>query len=306
MKELTLVVMAAGLGSRFGGMKQVEPLGPNGEILIDYSVYDAAKAGFNKVVFIIKEEMRGFFEEAVAKRAQKLMKVGYVYQGQKSYLPEWFEYPESRAAKPWGTAHAIYCCKDELKGAFAVINADDFYGRESFGLIADYLTHTQDKSTDDKAHFCMAGYVIKNTLSENGLVTRGICTETEDGYLKNINERTNVGRYGDRVMYENEQILYEVNENSIVSLNMWGFTPKIFDIIGDLRDEFFKGLVNKDKEEFLLPVTVDKAIKSGKADVKVLKTNSKWYGVTYREDKGKIMSVLKELYESGQYPKLTE
>ena len=176
MKDLTLVVMAAGLGSRFGSLKQVEPLGPNGEILIDYSIYDAAKAGFTKVVFIIKEEMKQVFEETIGSRASKLMKVDYAIQGQNKYLPEGFEFPEERGVKPWGTAHAVYCCKDIVDSAFAVINADDFYGRESFELVADYMKKQEDSSSN----FCMAGYVIKNTLSDNGLVTRGVCEETDD------------------------------------------------------------------------------------------------------------------------------
>ena len=279
----TLIVMAAGMGSRFGGLKQMEPIGPNGEVLLDFSAYDAKKSGFNKVVFVIKEEIEKDFKELVGKKIEKLIDVEYVMQDVSNL-------PEGRK-KPWGTTHAILCCKDVVKEPFAVINADDYYGANAFTEIHEHLEKA--KGFD----FCMVAYDLDKTLSENGTVARGCC-EIENGNLKDIVERTKIdpqGRYTD-----DGETWTQLPLDQKVSMNLWGFTPDIFAEMQKEYDDFMK-TANLLKDECLIPTLVDKLIKSGKATVKVYSNKDKWYGITYREDKEAVQKAMKELCDKGLY-----
>lgn len=300
MRKPSLVIMAAGMGSRYGGLKQIDPVGPFGEKIIDYSIYDAIKAGFEKVVFIIKEENLQDFKEAVGNNIEKQIKTEYVFQKLEN-VPAGFTVPADRK-KPWGTGHAILSCKSVVKEPFAVINADDYYGETAFKLIYDFLT--SQKSHDSKQHYCMAGFILKNTLTENGHVARGICSIDEDGYLEDIVERTHIERVdGVAKFTENGEDFYEVDEDSYVSMNCWGFTQGMIDELDSRFADFLKE--NKDnilKAEYFLPSVVDTLIKEDKADVKVLKTSDKWYGVTYKQDKEKVMAAIRGLIEQGKYP----
>lgn len=279
----TLIVMAAGMGSRFGGLKQMEPIGPKGEVLLDFSVYDAKKAGFNKVVFVIKEEIEKDFKEIVGKKIEKVIDVEYVMQDVSNL-------PEGRK-KPWGTTHAILCCKDAVKEPFAVINADDYYGANAFTEIHEHLEKA--KGFD----FCMVAYDLEKTLSENGTVARGCC-EIENGYLKNIVERTKIdpeGRYTD-----DGENWTQLPLDQKVSMNLWGFTTDIFAEMQKEYDDFMQN-ANLQKDECLIPTLVDKLIKSGKATVKAYSNKDKWYGITYREDKEAVQKAIKELCDKGLY-----
>ncbi|MBR4720892.1 MAG: NTP transferase domain-containing protein [Clostridia bacterium] len=279
----TLIVMAAGMGSRFGGLKQMEPIGPNGEVLLDFSVYDAKKAGFNKVVFVIKEEIEKDFKEIVGKKVEKVIDVEYVMQDVSNL-------PEGRK-KPWGTTHAILCCKDVVKEPFAVINADDYYGANAFTEIHEHL----EKATG--FDFCMVTYDLDKTLSENGTVARGCC-EIENGYLKDIVERTKIdpkGRYTD-----DGETWTQLPLDQKVSMNLWGFTTDIFAEMQKEYDEFMK-TANLLKDECLIPTLVDKLIKSGKATVKAYSNKDKWYGITYKEDKEEVQKAIKALCDKGIY-----
>ena len=299
---LTLVIMAAGMGSRYGGLKQIDPVGPNGEIIMDYSIYDAKKAGFDKVVFIIKEENYDLFKEVIGNRVARFMQVEYVFQ-KLDNLPEGYSLPEGRQ-KPWGTAHAILCCLGTVKESFAVINADDFYGRESFQKLADALN--RPAPAGGKAyHFCMAGFILKNTLTENGHVARGVCQVDGNGILVDIHERTKIQRNNGRVQYTEDDGLTwtDLDENSIVSMNCWGFTP---DFLQEIAARFPKFLdeskSNPLKAEFFLPFVVQDLIKEGKAQVEVLKTQDKWFGVTYKEDKKQVVAAIADKIAKGEYP----
>ncbi|MBQ3023471.1 MAG: nucleotidyltransferase [Clostridia bacterium] len=277
-KDATLVVMAAGMGSRFGGLKQLEPIGPNGEVILDFSVYDAVKAGFNKVVFIIRKDIEKDFRELVGKRVENKVNVEYVFQSIDK-LPEGFSVPEGRT-KPWGTGHAVYCCKDVVKEPFALINADDYYGQSAFKAIYDELT-----SSDST---CMVGYKLGNTLTENGTVARGVC-DVENGILKSITEHT--------ALDKNSGIALD----TIVSMNMWGLRPEIFDRVESDFVKFLNSLQDPLKSEYYIPFVIDRAIKEDGEKVKVLKTEEKWYGVTYREDKEAVVGAIKRLFAEGIY-----
>lgn len=277
-KDATLVVMAAGMGSRFGGLKQLEPIGPGGEVILDLSVFDAIKAGFNKVVFIIRRDIEKDFREIVGNRIEKRIKTEYVFQDMEN-LPEGFTAPEGRT-KPWGTGHAVYCCKDVVKEPFALINADDYYGQSAFKIIYNELT-----SSDLT---CMVGYKLGNTLTENGTVARGVC-EVEGGILKSITEHT--------ALDKNSGIPLDTT----VSMNMWGLRPEIFSRVEADFVKFLENLSNSMKDEFYIPFVIDRAIKENGERVKVLTTQEKWYGVTYREDKESVVSAVKKLFEEGIY-----
>lgn len=279
----TLVVMAAGMGSRFGGLKQMEPIGPNGEVLLDFSVYDAKKAGFNKVVFIIKEEIEKDFKEIVGKKIEKVIDVDYVMQDM-SLLPEGRQ-------KPFGTSHAILCCKDTVREPFAVINADDYYGANAFYEIHEHLVNAKDFD------FCMVAYELDKTLSENGTVARGIC-DVKDGYLKDVAERTKINSEG--MFTEDGETWTPLAMDSKVSMNLWGFTPALF---GELQKEFDSFLKTADlsKDECLIPSMVDKLVKNGTATVKVYTNKDKWYGITYREDKEAVQAAIKDFCDQGLY-----
>lgn len=298
-KHATLLIMAAGMGSRFGGLKQIEPLGPCGEIILDYSVYDAARAGFDKVVFLIKKEIEEDFRKITDGRYDSKIKVEYAFQ-ELDNLPEGFIVPEGRV-KPWGTAHAIYSCKNAINEPFAVINADDYYGVDSFKIIYDELTKEKD---DIGAYgFSMVGFKIENTLTENGHVARGVC-KIEDGYMTDIVERTKIMYRDGKIMFtEDEEAWTEIPVGTPVSMNLWGFTPEIFtEIEARFSDFLKKNAGNPLKCEFYIPFVVDELVKEGKAKVTALTSPEKWYGVTYKEDKQSVIDALKEKTAKGIYP----
>ena len=289
--EATLVVMAAGMGSRFGGLKQVEPIGPKGEALLDFSVYDAKKAGFTKVVFIIKHEIEKEFKELVGKRIEKLIDVEYAFQ-EIDKLPSGFKVPEDRT-KPWGTGHAIYCSRDIVKTPFAVINADDYYGKSAFQKIYNHLKEQKDD-------YCMVGFRLANTLTENGSVSRGVC-EIVDGKIKSVNERTKIidCRYT-----EDNVNWVPLSPDTVVSMNMWGFTPDVFGFIEKDLLKFLEEKINVPKSEFYLPSVVSSVITDNKKDVTVLVAEDKWYGVTYKEDKDDVVKAISEKIAAGEYNEL--
>ena len=301
MKKPVLVVMAAGMGSRYGGLKQIDPVDKQGHIIMDFSIYDAVKAGFEKVVFIIKRENEADFKAAIGDRMSKVIEVEYVFQDLHN-LPEGYEVPEGRV-KPWGTGHAILSCLGTVDAPFAVINADDYYGSHAFQMIYDYLTSHED---DEKYRYTMVGYVLENTLTENGHVARGVCVTDENGYLQEINERTHLEKRGDETAYtEDDGATWTViPEGSIVSMNMWGFSQSI---LKELKDRFAKFLDenlegNPMKCEYFLPFVVDELLGEDKATVQVLKSLDKWYGVTYKEDKPVVVAAIQALKDSGLYP----
>ncbi len=294
---MTLVIMAAGMGSRYGGLKQIDPVTPHGEFIVDYSIYDAIKAGFDKVVFIIKEENYEIFRETVGARIEKAVKVEYVFQ-ELNKIPEGFTVPEGRT-KPFGTAHAALMAADVVNEPFAIINSDDFYGRDAYVKAYNAMADAKDKG-----HFAMVGYVLKNTVTENGHVSRGIC-EVADGMLKNVVERTKIQENDGKVQYFEDDAWHDLDENAVVSMNFWAFTPDVFAMLKEGLNQFLKGLPTaKDplKAEFFLPFLVQSRIDSGECDVKMLETSAKWYGVTYAEDKPKLVEFLRSQTEAGVYP----
>ena len=297
-KDLTLVILAAGMGSRFGGLKQIAPLGPNGEFIIDYSVYDAIKAGFNKIVFLIKEENYDLFKETIGSRVEPHINVEYCFQ-KNDNLPDGYEIPETRV-KPLGTAHAILCCKDKVHEPFMMINADDFYGRDAFMKAAEFLRNT----TGDIPHqYGMVGYQVKNTMTENGAVKRGAC-KVENGYLTELIE-SSIENINGKIIASplNGSEPFEVSESDTVSMNMLLFTPSIFKYIEDnFRDFLDKNKDNMEKCEYLIPDVLFKAIAENYATAKVLETTATWYGVTYKEDADYVKASLANLVETGEYP----
>lgn len=297
MAHPVLVIMAAGMGSRYGGLKQIDPVGPNGQIIMNYSIYDAWKAGFRRVVFIIKEELRKVFHERIGSAAEALMQVDYVYQSP-DRLPAGCTMPEGRV-KPLGTGHAIYCLRGTVNEPFAVLNADDFYGAEAFQCIYDFLKDAKD---DDKHRYCMVGYKVENTLTENGTVARGICKVDADGFLSDVVERTAISRSADGVISDPEE--GEIPEGTLVSMNMWGFTPSFLDELEADLTGFMQERLPKNplKAEFYLPSAVDHLIQAGRATAQVLQTSAQWYGVTYQQDKPVVVEALRRMTEAGLYP----
>ncbi|OPX45408.1 hypothetical protein CLHUN_07780 [Ruminiclostridium hungatei] len=300
INKATLVIMAAGMGSRYGGLKQIDPVGPNGEIIMEYSIYDAIKAGFGKVVFIIKKEIEETFREVVGKKIEGLVEVEYVYQSLGN-LPGGFDVPEGRV-KPWGTGHAVLSAGKAVKTPFAVINADDFYGAETYRLLYDFLSGNQD--SPGKYKYCMVGFILENTLTENGHVARGVCNVDTAGNLMDINERTKIMNFGDQTKYtEDDRDWIVIPKGNIVSMNTWGFNPSLFNELEEQFPIFLeKSRDNILKAEFFLPTVVDNLIKTGKADVKVLSTNDRWYGVTYQEDKPVVRQSIGNMVLEGKYP----
>ncbi|MDD5980062.1 MAG: sugar phosphate nucleotidyltransferase [bacterium] len=294
-KELILVILAAGMGSRFGGLKQIEPVGPNNEFIIDYSIYDAKKAGFNKIVFLIKRENYDVFKETIGKRVEGKIDVSYAFQDILD-LPKNMEFEERE--KPLGTAHAIWCCRNLIKGNFAIINADDFYGYDSFKVLVDYL-----KNNDNFDEFCMVGYKISNTLTENGVVKRGVCQE-KNGYLSSLIESKVSDESGIiNCIPLNGSSSFIVEKDQLVSMNMFGFTTKIFNFIENDFEKFYQNNKESLKDcEYLIPDVVFDNIKQNNCKVKVLKTDAKWFGVTYKEDKEKVVEALKEMTDDNIYP----
>ncbi len=301
MKKPVLVIMAAGMGSRYGGLKQIDPVDPQGHIIMDFSLYDAKKAGFEKVVFIIKKENEKDFRERIGDRISQIMEVSYVFQDLNN-IPEGYQVPEGRV-KPWGTGHAVLSCLGCVDAPFAVINADDYYGSHAFQVIYDFLTTHQD---DEKYHYTMVGYILENTLTENGHVARGVCETDENGYLVDIHERTHIERRGDVTAYTEDDgaTWTEIPEGSTVSMNMWGFTESMLTELKNRFEPFLKDALktNPLKGEYFLPFVVDELLKEGKADVKVLKSTDRWYGVTYKEDKPVVEAAIRRLKAEGLYP----
>lgn len=292
----TLVILAAGMASRYGSMKQIQSFGPSGETIMDYSIYDAITAGFKKVVFIIREDFAENFKSIFEPKLKGKIATDYVFQSLNSFVGNQ-KIPADRT-KPWGTAHAVLCCKDVVKEPFAVINADDFYGREAFQKAYDFLIIENNAKTQ-----CIVGYELKRTLSENGSVSRGVCEVDSEGNLVSINERTKIYRNKEgKITYEDESGLHEVSEDSSVSMNFWGFAPEIFDVTEKLFHEFVEENSDNPKAEFFIPIVADQYSKSGMGVIKVIPTKSQWFGVTYKEDAPSVQASIDKLVQSAEYP----
>ena len=304
-KKPVLVVMAAGMGSRYGGLKQIDPVGPCGEAILDFSLYDAYEAGFETAVIIIKEAIRADFMDTVGKRLENCpLEIRYAYQEQDKMLPAGFSVPEVRGTKPWGTSHAVLCAGEEIGDApFVVLNADDYYGKSAFKTAFDYMCQARD---GEKYDFAMVGYLLRNTVSDHGSVARGVCQQDEDHNLTAIVERLRIETYEGGIHFtEDGETWTNLDPDSLVSMNMFGFTPAL---LKELEDRF-PGFLEKElpenpaKKEFLLPMTVGELLKEGKANVKVLSSADKWYGVTYAADKLAVQEALREMIGRGMYPK---
>lgn len=299
MKKPILVVMAAGMGSRYGGLKQMDPVGQNGEVILDYSVFDARRAGFETVVFIIKHEIEEDFKAKIGSRIEKHMEVRYAYQDLHD-LPEGYQVPEGRV-KPWGTGQAITAGREVIDAPFAVINADDYYGVECFKLLYDYLS--QPRQAGD---YCMVGYLLKNTVTDNGSVARGVCASDEMGNLTVINERTRIEKYPGGIHYTEDEgkTWVDLSEDTLVSMNMWGFQPELVQVLQQRFPAFLDWAIRENpmKGEYLLPNVVRDLLAEGKATVKVLSSPDKWYGVTYQEDKPGVVQAMADKAAQGLYP----
>ena len=300
MKCATLVIMAAGIGSRFGGgIKQLEPVGPNGEIIMDYSIHDAIEAGFNKIVFVIRREIEEEFRRIIGDRIGQIAEIAYVYQ-EVDDIPEEYKEKYKNRTKPWGTGQAILCCRKVVKESFVVINADDYYGKEAFIKAYRYLSAERERV--DTINICMIGFVLKNTLSDNGGVTRGICMVNEEGMLENIVETHNIEKRGNKAVVINGNTEKTINSESIVSMNMWGFKPDFFPILANEFEKFLSELCMTDlKSEFLLPTIIGEQIEKKKISVKVLQSFDEWFGVTYKEDKESVIRAIRKLIMQGVY-----
>jgi NDP-sugar pyrophosphorylase family protein len=299
LKKPTLVIMAAGMGSRFGGMKQITPVDAQGHIIMDYSIYDAIRAGFGRVVCIIKKEFEEDFEAAIGSRIREHVELVYAYQSL-DQLPEGFTVPEERV-KPWGTAHAVWCARDVIEGPFAVLNADDFYGREAFEVIADFLS--QDREPTEHA---MVGYLLSNTLTENGSVARGICEKDANGFLTHIVERTKIVKQGeDKAAFTEDGETYtEIPMDSLVSMNLWGFRREALDCFEDKFRDFLVNTLpsNPEKAEFFLPLIIGSMIAENTGTIRVLSSAARWHGVTYKEDLPSVVAAIQAMKDAGKYP----
>lgn len=300
MSKVTLVVMAAGIGSRFGGgIKQLEAVGPNGEIIMDYSIHDALEAGFNKVVFVIRKDLDKDFKEIIGRRMEKLVEVEYAYQ-ELNDIPERFQKKTEGRKKPWGTGQAILCCKDVVDEPFLVINADDYYGKEAYREAYAYLTGRKD---DNAYEACMVGFVLKNTLSDNGGVTRGVCKVDEHRMLSEIVETSNIVKTAEGAAVQTEDGAVPIDVESEVSMNMWGLSPKFFEVLDKGFNEFLEKLDPENlKGEYLLPTIIGDLLKEGKMRVEVRKSQDEWFGVTYKEDKPDVVASIQKLIKDGVYP----
>ena len=301
-KKPVLVVMAAGMGSRYGGLKQIDPVGSQGEAILDYSLYDAYEAGFETAVIIIKSAIKDDFMQTVGKRLEKApIAIRYAYQEMEK-LPAGFSVPQGRV-KPFGTSHAVLCAKEDIDGApFAVINSDDYYGKSAFKTIYNYLCTAEDGAAAD---YCMVGYLLGNTVTDNGSVARGVCCVDSNDNLTNIVERTRIEKYPEGIHFtEAGENWTDLSSDTVVSMNMFGFTPGILDRLAQQFPDFLENQLpaNPEKAEFLLPRSVDALLKAGKATVKVLKSEDRWYGVTYAADKPMVVAALANLTKDGKYP----
>lgn len=299
-KKPVLVVMAAGMGSRYGGLKQIDPVGNHGQVIMDYSIYDAKRAGFETVVFVIKRDISELFRQSIGRRIEKTMQVHYVYQ-ELTDIPAGFSVPEGRV-KPWGTTHAVLAARDVIEGPFVVINADDYYGPEAFKTVFDYLSNTPDR--EECFEFAMVGYRLGNTLTENGSVSRGVCVEDENHFLRSVTERTKIERDGTDARYSEDdgKTWVPISGDSIVSMNMWGLTRGF---IKEAQAQFAAFLArneNPSKGELYLPTVISALIAEGKARVKVLRSHDSWFGVTYTADKPVVVASIREKTKSGLYP----
>jgi len=296
--NLTLTILAAGMGSRYGGLKQIDPVGPHGETILDYSIFDAMRAGFTRVVFVIRKDIEEAFRDAIGKRFEGRVDVAYAFQ-ELSMVPDGFTVPDTRQ-KPWGTAHAVLAAKNTVDSPFAVINADDFYGEDSYRSLAGFLKGTRD---DARAHYAMVGFVLRNTLSEHGHVARGICEADDNRYLQKVVERTKILKRGNAAVFLDEQEQeHPLTGDEWVSMNMWGFTPSFFERAEQEFEKFLSRHGQEEKSEFFIPLAVDALMASGQADVKILPTQSSWFGVTYREDKPSVVQSIQALTDRGDYP----
>jgi len=294
----TLVILAAGMGSRYGGLKQVDPIGPSGETILDYSVYDAIRAGFGKVVFVIRREIEKDFRELFIDRFRVHIEIDWVFQ-ETGNLPDGFSAPEGRT-KPWGTGHAVLMAAGKVKEPFAVINADDFYGYDAFKTLSDYFG-SQEKTGSN--NYAMVAYELQNTLSDFGTVSRGVCIADENGWLKSVTERTQIERIGETIVYrEPSGNEVQLTDKTPVSMNFWGFTPGFFQHLEEQFIDFMNTNNGNLKSEFYIPSVVDKLIKNGKEKVRVLSNSGQWFGITYREDKPMVISKINELVNAGSYP----
>lgn len=295
----TLVVLAAGMGSRYGGLKQVDPVGPGGEAILDYSVYDAARAGFGKIVFIIRKDFEAEFREKVGRKYEGVLEVAYAFQDIND-LPAPYTVPAGRT-KPWGTAHAIRAARSVVAEPFAAINADDFYGRDAFVQLGRFLS--SERPSDGKLHFAMVGYNLALTLSDHGSVARGVCSVASDGLLSGVKEMTKLVRVGDHAEnLEDPAAPVKVPLDARVSMNLWGFTPALFEALEERFPAWLAENGSKEKSEWYIPFVVDELIHEGKADARVLPTESSWFGVTYREDKPVVVEAIRKLVDAGEYP----
>ena len=302
--KTALVIMAAGIGSRFGGgIKQLAPVGMNGEIIMDYSIHDAIEAGFDEIVFIIRRDIEEAFREAIGSRIEKIceklgVEIAYAYQ-EREALPEGVSCPKDRT-KPWGTGQAVLACRKVLHEPFAVINADDYYGKEAFVKVHDFLTQY---SAEKPNAYCMAGFILKNTLSENGAVTRGICETNENGYLTAVHETSGILKTAEGAAVEADGVLASIDADSCVSMNMWGLTPEFMELLQTGFEEFFKKHSEAEllKAEYLLPGCIDELIQKGQVSVRVLESHDKWFGVTYKEDKEFVVKSFEQLIKNGVY-----
>ncbi|MBQ9523398.1 MAG: nucleotidyltransferase [Paludibacteraceae bacterium] len=292
----TLFILAAGMGSRYGGLKQIDGLGPNGETIMDYSVFDALRAGFGKIVFVIRKDFEDAFRKAVLSKYEDKVPCEVCFQSIDK-VPEGCTYTPERQ-KPWGTNHAVLMGREVINEPFAVINADDFYGKESFEVLADFLRSVEGK----KNEYCMVGYRVKNTLSEHGSVSRGVCVTDKDGYLTDVVERTKIEEVGDKIVFTEDGVDTVIAPHTPVSMNMWGFTPEYFDYSLDAFKRFLAEHGQELKSEFYIPTLVNELIKAGKASCKVLDTTAKWFGVTYSEDRPQVVMKINELINKGVYP----
>ena len=298
MENPALIIMAAGMGSRFGGLKQITPVGDNGEIIMDFSLYDAYQAGFRKVVFVIKKELEADFRAIVGSHVESRMDVQYVFQSPDD-VPEWFTVPEGRE-KPWGTAHAVRACRNVIDGPFAVINADDFYGAGAFRALYDFLAEPMAESEN-----AMVGYRMRNTVTENGYVARGVC-ETANGFLTSITERTHIEKRGDHAAYTTDgETFIDLPGDTLVSMNFWGFRKRMMRAFDERFEDFVREILPKNplKAEYFLPWVADKEMHAGLARVQVLPCEETWYGVTYREDLPRVQAAVADMKAKGVYPK---
>jgi NDP-sugar pyrophosphorylase family protein len=294
----TLLILAAGIGSRYGGLKQLDRIGPSGETIIDYSIYDALQAGFGKVIFVIKESIESDFKEAFVERLNEKIAIDYVFQ-ETWMVPEGIEIPDNRS-KPWGTGHAVMMADGKINGPFAVINADDFYGRGAFMALAGYYKNGLPGNTND---YCMVGYKVSNTLSEFGAVSRGICQTDENSFLVDVVERTHIERREGVIVYKDgKDNLVPISDDSIVSMNFWGFTPSFFNFLKKGFGDFIKKNADNLKAEFYIPTMVNALINSKEASVRILDCNEQWFGMTYKEDRETVVKKIRELVKQGLYP----